>query len=108
MRRPPLFTLIRTLTVSGWHVNCLFLVKLIVDQDFTSSFFSTDIKNGEMRDYQLRGLNWLISLFENGINGILADEMVMITLIIANLWNAKVIILPCCKCSLLLTWQRFH
>nr|XP_058962907.1 SWI/SNF-related matrix-associated actin-dependent regulator of chromatin subfamily A member 5-like [Pocillopora verrucosa] len=33
------------------------------------------IKNGEMRDYQLRGLNWLISLFENGINGILADEM---------------------------------
>ena len=35
-----------------------------------------DIKNGEMRDYQIRGLNWLISLFENGINGILADEMV--------------------------------
>lgn len=31
--------------------------------------------NGEMRDYQLRGLNWLISLRENGINGILADEM---------------------------------
>lgn len=30
---------------------------------------------GEMRDYQLRGLNWLISLYENGINGILADEM---------------------------------
>ncbi|CAH3022601.1 unnamed protein product [Porites evermanni] len=33
------------------------------------------IKKGEMRDYQIRGLNWLISLFENGINGILADEM---------------------------------
>lgn len=33
------------------------------------------IKNGEMRDYQIRGLNWMISLFENGINGILADEM---------------------------------
>ena len=29
-----------------------------------------------MRDYQIRGLNWMISLFENGINGILADEMV--------------------------------
>lgn len=28
-----------------------------------------------MRDYQIRGLNWMISLFENGINGILADEM---------------------------------
>lgn len=29
-----------------------------------------------MRDYQLHGLNWLIKLYENGINGILADEMV--------------------------------
>lgn len=29
-----------------------------------------------MRDYQVRGLNWMISLAENGINGILADEMV--------------------------------
>lgn len=36
------------------------------------------IKNGKMRDYQLRGLNWMISLYENGINGILADEMVSI------------------------------
>ncbi|XP_055902987.1 chromatin-remodeling complex ATPase chain Iswi isoform X2 [Eupeodes corollae] len=33
------------------------------------------IKNGELRDYQVRGLNWMISLYENGINGILADEM---------------------------------
>jgi len=33
------------------------------------------IKNGTMRDYQIRGLNWMISLYENGINGILADEM---------------------------------
>lgn len=35
----------------------------------------TYIKNGELRDYQIRGLNWMISLHENGINGILADEM---------------------------------
>jgi len=28
-----------------------------------------------MRDYQIRGLNWLINLHTNGINGILADEM---------------------------------
>ncbi|KAL4630809.1 putative global transcription activator SNF2L1 [Arapaima gigas] len=33
------------------------------------------VKNGALRDYQIRGLNWLISLYENGINGILADEM---------------------------------
>ena len=32
---------------------------------------------GKMRAYQLDGLNWLISLYENGINGILADEMVL-------------------------------
>ncbi|XP_055620594.1 SWI/SNF-related matrix-associated actin-dependent regulator of chromatin subfamily A member 5-like isoform X2 [Toxorhynchites rutilus septentrionalis] len=30
---------------------------------------------GTMRDYQVDGLNWLISLYENGMNGILADEM---------------------------------
>ena len=33
------------------------------------------IQSGEMRDYQVAGLNWLISLHENGISGILADEM---------------------------------
>lgn len=33
------------------------------------------ITGGEMRDYQVRGLNWMIGLYENGINGILADEM---------------------------------
>ena len=29
-----------------------------------------------MRDYQVQGLNWMIGLHHNGINGILADEMV--------------------------------
>ncbi|KAJ3220341.1 hypothetical protein HDU67_000008 [Dinochytrium kinnereticum] len=33
------------------------------------------VKGGTMRDYQMQGLNWLISLYHNGINGILADEM---------------------------------
>lgn len=28
-----------------------------------------------MRDYQLAGLNWLVYLYKNNINGILADEM---------------------------------
>ncbi len=30
---------------------------------------------GEMRDYQLQGVRWLISLYQNGLNGILADQM---------------------------------
>lgn len=28
-----------------------------------------------LRDYQVDGVQWLISLYENGLNGILADEM---------------------------------
>ncbi|KAI8096387.1 SNF2 family N-terminal domain-containing protein [Halteromyces radiatus] len=33
------------------------------------------VTGGKLREYQVQGLNWMISLFENGINGILADEM---------------------------------
>ena len=45
------------------------------------------VKNGKMRDYQIRGLNWMISLYENGINGILADEMGMIIQIVSVFTN---------------------
>lgn len=31
--------------------------------------------NGQLKDFQLEGLNWMISLYELKINGILADEM---------------------------------
>ncbi|GBL50522.1 hypothetical protein CJI97_002474 [Candidozyma auris] len=30
---------------------------------------------GELRPYQIQGLNWLVSLYENNLSGILADEM---------------------------------
>ncbi|XP_020584475.1 probable ATP-dependent DNA helicase CHR12 [Phalaenopsis equestris] len=30
---------------------------------------------GELRSYQLEGLQWMLSLFNNNLNGILADEM---------------------------------
>ena len=33
------------------------------------------VKNCTLFPYQLAGLNWLISLFDNNINGILGDEM---------------------------------
>ena len=47
------------------------------ESDVITMFNTTPfyIKNGQMRDYQLRGLNWMISLYQNNINGILADEM---------------------------------
>ena len=33
------------------------------------------VTGGTLREYQLAGVEWLVSLFENGLNGILADEM---------------------------------
>jgi ATP-dependent DNA helicase len=30
---------------------------------------------GELREYQLQGVQWMISLYQNGLNGILADQM---------------------------------
>lgn len=35
----------------------------------------SNLKGGQLKDYQLIGLNWMISLHDIGINGILADEM---------------------------------
>ncbi|XP_043475392.1 ATP-dependent helicase brm isoform X6 [Leptopilina heterotoma] len=31
--------------------------------------------NGKLKEYQVKGLEWLVSLFNNNLNGILADEM---------------------------------
>ncbi|KAL7293002.1 hypothetical protein TKK_0013451 [Trichogramma kaykai] len=31
--------------------------------------------NGKLKEYQIRGLEWMVSLFNNNLNGILADEM---------------------------------
>ncbi|CAH2072376.1 unnamed protein product [Thlaspi arvense] len=33
------------------------------------------LQGGELRSYQLEGLQWMVSLYNNGYNGILADEM---------------------------------
>ena len=49
------------------------------DDEFVITRMETQpsiLQGGELRDYQLDSLNWLISLYETGINGILADEMV--------------------------------
>ena len=35
----------------------------------------TLVTGGELKQYQLEGVEWLASLYENGLNGILADEM---------------------------------
>ncbi|KAI3443219.1 uncharacterized protein J3R85_000141 [Psidium guajava] len=33
------------------------------------------LQGGELRPYQLEGLQWMVSLYNNNLNGILADEM---------------------------------
>lgn len=33
------------------------------------------IKGGNLKSYQMIGLNWMVSLYNNNLNGILADEM---------------------------------
>ncbi|KAI9179978.1 chromatin remodeling complex Adenosinetriphosphatase [Blastocladiella emersonii ATCC 22665] len=47
------------------------------DEQMTKVFTESPsyVVGGTMRDYQLQGLNWMISLYDNGVNGILADEM---------------------------------
>jgi len=30
---------------------------------------------GSLKEYQIKGLEWLVSLYNNNLNGILADEM---------------------------------
>ncbi|KPM06633.1 global transcription activator SNF2L2-like protein [Sarcoptes scabiei] len=36
---------------------------------------SSLLRNGKLKEYQLHGLEWLVSLYNNNLNGILADEM---------------------------------
>ena len=36
------------------------------------------LKFGTLRDYQLEALNWLINLYDTGINGILAEYVLCV------------------------------
>lgn len=51
-------------------------VSSLLAASYPSLTVLSDVKGGTMRDYQLQGLNWMVALNHNGINGILADEMV--------------------------------
>ena len=45
------------------------------DQDLVATQQPTLVSGGKMRTYQLEGLEWLKTLWMNGLCGILADEM---------------------------------
>lgn len=36
----------------------------------------TILVGGTLKDYQIKGLQWMVSLYNNKLNGIFADEMV--------------------------------
>lgn len=38
-------------------------------------FHSRFLVGGTLKEYQMSGLQWLVSLYNNNLNGILADEM---------------------------------
>jgi ATP-dependent helicase STH1/SNF2 len=50
---------------------------------------------GTLKDYQVKGLQWMVSLYNNHLNGILADEMVspspFNSLLLAKLWVTRVL-----------------
>lgn len=50
-------------------------VKHVPPPDITHVLRTPDFINGTMRDYQLKGLNWLLNQHLNGVGGLLADEM---------------------------------
>ncbi|KAE9590148.1 putative DNA helicase chromatin remodeling SNF2 family [Lupinus albus] len=41
----------------------------------TSTVQTPELFKGRLKDYQLKGLQWLVNCYEQGLNGILADEM---------------------------------
>ncbi|XP_019414737.1 PREDICTED: DNA helicase INO80-like [Lupinus angustifolius] len=41
----------------------------------TSTVQTPELFKGHLKDYQLKGLQWLVNCYEQGLNGILADEM---------------------------------
>ncbi|XP_024521051.1 DNA helicase INO80 isoform X1 [Selaginella moellendorffii] len=41
----------------------------------TSSVDQPSLFHGNLKEYQLKGLQWLVNCYEQGLNGILADEM---------------------------------
>lgn len=45
----------------------------------------TLLKGGHLKEYQLEGLRWMVSLYNNNLNGILADEMVFLTVFCSTL-----------------------
>jgi hypothetical protein len=44
---------------------------------------------GDLKEYQLAGLQWMISLYNNKLNGILADEMGLVSALSHEISNVR-------------------
>ncbi|VDM39699.1 unnamed protein product [Toxocara canis] len=71
------------------------------------------LMRGTLREYQLVGLDWLVTLYDKGLNGILADEMglgktIQTIALLAHLackeanWGPHLIVVPT---SVILNWE---
>lgn len=60
-----------------------------------------------MREYQVQGLNWMCGLHYNGINGILADEMVSQSTFVLRLSCIANMLYALSRVSVKL-FKRFH
>ncbi|KAF8507753.1 hypothetical protein BU17DRAFT_71060 [Hysterangium stoloniferum] len=66
----------------------------------------TFIHGGKMRDYQIQGLNWMVSLHHNGLNGILADEFPFDPLcLVGGKWIARMTTKGLAKLKRTIGWQ---
>ena len=69
-----------------------------LNQEDTPAIYLTSqpstLSFGKMRPYQLEGLNWMVRLQENGVNGILADEVSSFGLCPSFEINVAPILLP--------------
>lgn len=79
-----------------------------------TSVAQPNILTCQLKEYQLKGLNWLVNLYDLGINGILADEMglgktvqsISVMAYLAekhNIWGPFLVIAPS---STLHNWQQ--
>ena len=69
------------MTVFTESPACMYIKRALLLRKNVNVVSFIDVTGGTLREYQIQGLNWMISLFENGINGILADEMVIHTVL---------------------------
>ena len=66
---------ISALTTPGMHCSCDLAAFLLVLDKEAVTHQPRMLEGGQLRQYQMQGLQWLVSLYNNNLSGVLADEM---------------------------------